>query len=178
MVGRWWLRLRLGYASDSERNSKTKVKEGKKDKVGVKTKKTKKKKEPFNLLRKFGNLSPWYSISPYGDLQNTSSHIPPGCEIKELHVLHRHGARYPTNYSESLSPSPTPSCSSLPVPFLPPPSYSPFLLESSRSSFVRSLTLPRSQAHTEAHPISLKNYTLRTKEGSGKLGMERLVWGF
>lgn len=53
--------------------------------------------EEFDVIRYFGNLSPWRSIPSknYG-LQWASPTIPEGCEIVQAHLLHRHGARYPT----------------------------------------------------------------------------------
>lgn len=51
----------------------------------------------FDIAKYWGNLSPWYSLSSadYG-LPDASPLIPPGCDIVQLHVLYRHGARYPT----------------------------------------------------------------------------------
>lgn len=51
----------------------------------------------FDIKKYWGNLSPWYSVSSseYG-LPDTSPSIPSGCEIVQLHLLYRHGARYPT----------------------------------------------------------------------------------
>lgn len=52
----------------------------------------------FDIKRYWGNLSPWYSIpsSDYG-LPDASPLIPSGCDIVQLHLLYRHGARYPTS---------------------------------------------------------------------------------
>lgn len=52
----------------------------------------------FDIKKYWGNLSPWYSVSSsdYG-LPNTSPLIPSGCDIVQLHLLYRHGARYPTS---------------------------------------------------------------------------------
>lgn len=51
---------------------------------------------PFNIFRSWGNLSPWYSV-PRGAFGIDEGAEPPaGCDIKGLHLLHRHGARYPT----------------------------------------------------------------------------------
>jgi hypothetical protein len=43
-------------------------------------------------------LSPWYSVrsADYG-LPNASPLIPDGCDITQMHLLYRHGARYPTS---------------------------------------------------------------------------------
>jgi hypothetical protein len=52
----------------------------------------------FNIAKYWGNLSPWYSVSSadYG-LPNASPLIPEGCTIVQMHLLYRHGARYPTS---------------------------------------------------------------------------------
>ncbi|KAF8607448.1 phosphoglycerate mutase-like protein [Ceratobasidium sp. AG-I] len=54
----------------------------------------------FDLFKSWGNLSPWYSV-PSADfgLPNTSPAAPNQCRVTGLHVLHRHGARYPTEWS-------------------------------------------------------------------------------
>jgi hypothetical protein len=43
-------------------------------------------------------LSPWYSVSSadYG-LPDASPLVPDGCDITQMHLLYRHGARYPTS---------------------------------------------------------------------------------
>ena len=53
--------------------------------------------QPFDIAKYWGNLSPWYSVSSadYG-LQDASPLIPEGCNIVQMHLLYRHGARYPT----------------------------------------------------------------------------------
>jgi hypothetical protein len=56
---------------------------------------TVKTKHDFNILQSWGNLSPYYSVYSHG-LPESSSLIPEGCELTELHWLQRHGARYPT----------------------------------------------------------------------------------
>ncbi|EJD00233.1 phosphoglycerate mutase-like protein [Fomitiporia mediterranea MF3/22] len=55
-------------------------------------------KTSFNVLRSFGNLSPMFSVDSLG-LRNASMLIPEGCELTQVHLLHRHGARYPTSGS-------------------------------------------------------------------------------
>ncbi|KZT30678.1 phosphoglycerate mutase-like protein [Neolentinus lepideus HHB14362 ss-1] len=54
----------------------------------------------FEVIKYWGNLSPWYSV-PAGaqGLPNASPQIPSGCSINQVHLLHRHGARYPTSGS-------------------------------------------------------------------------------
>lgn len=51
----------------------------------------------FDIAKYWGNLSPWYSVSSadYG-LPDASPLIPDGCNIVQMHLLYRHGARYPT----------------------------------------------------------------------------------
>lgn len=52
----------------------------------------------FDLFKHWGNLSPWYTNEP-GALGVESGPQPPaGCSITGLHLLHRHGARYPTGW--------------------------------------------------------------------------------
>jgi hypothetical protein len=52
----------------------------------------------FDISKYWGNLSPWYSLrsADYG-LPNASPLAPAGCEITQMHLLYRHGARYPTS---------------------------------------------------------------------------------
>ncbi|ELU42830.1 phytase [Rhizoctonia solani AG-1 IA] len=55
------------------------------------------KTDGFNLFKSWGSLSPWYSVSSaeFG-LPDASVEAPETCHITGVHVLHRHGARYPT----------------------------------------------------------------------------------
>ncbi|KAI0010048.1 histidine phosphatase superfamily [Xylariaceae sp. FL0662B] len=52
----------------------------------------------FDSSKYWGNLSPWYSLSSadYG-LPGASPLVPEGCSITQIHILYRHGARYPTS---------------------------------------------------------------------------------
>lgn len=52
----------------------------------------------FDITKYWGNLSPWYSVrsSDYG-LDDASPIVPDGCDITQVHLLYRHGARYPTS---------------------------------------------------------------------------------
>ncbi|KAI0169322.1 phosphoglycerate mutase-like protein [Hypoxylon sp. FL1284] len=54
--------------------------------------------DQFDMTKYWGNLSPWYSLSSadYG-LPNTSPLAPDGCSVTQVHLLYRHGARYPTS---------------------------------------------------------------------------------
>lgn len=52
--------------------------------------------DEFDVIRQFGNLSPWRSIpSKSFGLSEASPTIPEGCELVQAHLIHRHGARYP-----------------------------------------------------------------------------------
>ncbi|KAG1757693.1 histidine phosphatase superfamily [Suillus lakei] len=52
----------------------------------------------FNVMRHWGNLSPMYSVESFG-LPDASPVIPEGCGLNAVHLLMRHGARYPTSDS-------------------------------------------------------------------------------
>jgi hypothetical protein len=54
--------------------------------------------KPFNILQNVGQLSPWQSVDSFG-LPKASAKIPKGCSLTQVHLLHRHGARYPTGDS-------------------------------------------------------------------------------
>ncbi|KAG2154726.1 histidine phosphatase superfamily [Suillus clintonianus] len=49
----------------------------------------------FDVMRHWGNLSPMYSVDSFG-LPDASPVIPEGCGLNAVHLLMRHGARYPT----------------------------------------------------------------------------------
>ncbi|KAJ7469951.1 acid phosphatase [Mycena galericulata] len=53
-------------------------------------------KKPFDVLHSWGNLSPFQSSSLGLE---SSPRVPAGCSITQVHLLHRHGARYPTSGS-------------------------------------------------------------------------------
>ncbi|KZV73339.1 phosphoglycerate mutase-like protein [Peniophora sp. CONT] len=54
----------------------------------------------FDVVRNWGNLSPWFSLpADTWGLPNASPIVPTGCDIQQVHILHRHGARYPTSSS-------------------------------------------------------------------------------
>jgi hypothetical protein len=61
---------------------------------------SKKGKSPatgFDVLHNFGNLAPWRSVeSSWLGLANASPIIPAGCKLEQVHLVQRHGARYPT----------------------------------------------------------------------------------
>ncbi|THV07666.1 phosphoglycerate mutase-like protein [Dendrothele bispora CBS 962.96] len=50
----------------------------------------------FNVIDNWGNLSPFKSVASFG-LPNASAAIPAGYTLTQVHLIHRHGARYPTS---------------------------------------------------------------------------------
>ncbi|KAK2460651.1 hypothetical protein APHAL10511_007121 [Amanita phalloides] len=59
----------------------------------------------FDLLKHWGNLSPWFSVGRGAFGLDSEPDTPKGCSITGLHFLHRHGARYPTSWSAYGSPA-------------------------------------------------------------------------
>ncbi|KAJ6545482.1 histidine phosphatase superfamily [Mycena capillaripes] len=55
-----------------------------------------KSESQFDILAHLGSLSPFQSVESLG-LPDASPRIPAGCAITQVHLLHRHGARYPTS---------------------------------------------------------------------------------
>ncbi|KAG6902043.1 hypothetical protein C0995_005253 [Termitomyces sp. Mi166 len=53
------------------------------------------KDEDFDLFKKWGNLSPWYSVGKGAFGLDSDPIVPETCRVTGLHFLHRHGARYP-----------------------------------------------------------------------------------
>ncbi|KAI0348404.1 phosphoglycerate mutase-like protein [Trametopsis cervina] len=52
----------------------------------------------FSPIRSWGNLSPFFSVdSAENGLPGASPQVPDGCTLSQVHLLHRHGARYPTS---------------------------------------------------------------------------------
>ncbi|KAL0951349.1 hypothetical protein HGRIS_008053 [Hohenbuehelia grisea] len=48
----------------------------------------------FDVMQHAAHLSPFNSVDSFG--LDTSPQIPKSCSLKQVHLLHRHGARYPT----------------------------------------------------------------------------------
>lgn len=57
-----------------------------------------KKDRKFDLFRHWGNLSPWFSVKRGAFGIDSSPDVPDTCRVTGLHLLHRHGARYPTQW--------------------------------------------------------------------------------
>lgn len=52
----------------------------------------------LNMFQYWGNLAPWYSVpSSFYGLDKASPLVPETCDITQVHLLYRHGARYPTS---------------------------------------------------------------------------------
>lgn len=57
-------------------------------------------KGDYDMFRKWGNLSPWYSVDRGVFGLDSGPETPETCRVTGLHFLHRHGARYPTAWGE------------------------------------------------------------------------------
>ncbi|KAJ3514761.1 hypothetical protein NMY22_g14639 [Coprinellus aureogranulatus] len=64
-----------------------------------------KSSKDFHLFKSWGNLSPWYSNSKGAFGIDSTPEPPETCRITGLHVLHRHGARYPTEWASYGGPA-------------------------------------------------------------------------
>ncbi|KAI0717807.1 phosphoglycerate mutase-like protein [Cerioporus squamosus] len=58
-------------------------------------------KGKFDIFRHWGNLSPWFTVDRGVFGVDAGPEPPAGCRITGLHLLHRHGARYPTGSNSS-----------------------------------------------------------------------------
>ncbi|KAG2001830.1 hypothetical protein CC2G_004959 [Coprinopsis cinerea AmutBmut pab1-1] len=63
------------------------------------------KSKDFKLFQNWGNLSPWFSVEKGRFGLDSTPEPPETCRITGLHFLHRHGARYPTRWSEYGGPA-------------------------------------------------------------------------
>jgi Histidine phosphatase superfamily (branch 2) len=59
----------------------------------------------FDMFKSWGNLSPWYSVERGAFGVSSGPETPAGCTVEGVHILHRHGARYPTEYASFASPA-------------------------------------------------------------------------
>ena len=57
----------------------------------------------FDIFKYWGNLSPWFSVERGAFGLDSGPEVPETCTITGLHLVHRHGARYPTQFGESWS---------------------------------------------------------------------------
>ncbi|KAK7054004.1 AB hydrolase-1 domain-containing protein, partial [Favolaschia claudopus] len=61
--------------------------------------------QKFDMFRKWGNLSPWYSVPRTAFGLDSGPETPKTCRVTGMHLLHRHGARYPTAYASYGGPA-------------------------------------------------------------------------
>ncbi|KAH9847991.1 phosphoglycerate mutase-like protein [Lenzites betulinus] len=59
----------------------------------------------FDIFKHWGNLSPWFSVPAAAFGLHTGPEPPQECTVTGLHLLHRHGARYPTGQSSYGGPA-------------------------------------------------------------------------
>ncbi|KAF5386547.1 hypothetical protein D9757_005881 [Collybiopsis confluens] len=59
----------------------------------------KNKEKEWDLFKHWGNLSPWYSNERGTFGLDSDPDAPDTCRVTSLHLLHRHGARYPSEDS-------------------------------------------------------------------------------
>ena len=59
----------------------------------------------FDMFKSWGNLSPWYSVERGSFGVSGGPETPVGCTVDGVHILHRHGARYPTENRGFGSPA-------------------------------------------------------------------------
>ncbi|KIY71949.1 phosphoglycerate mutase-like protein [Cylindrobasidium torrendii FP15055 ss-10] len=64
-----------------------------------------KESEKFDIFKKWGNLAPWYSVEKGTFGVDSGPEVPETCAITGLHLLHRHGARYPTAWASYGGPA-------------------------------------------------------------------------
>ncbi|EIW65115.1 phosphoglycerate mutase-like protein [Trametes versicolor FP-101664 SS1] len=59
----------------------------------------------FDIFKHWGNLSPWFSVERDSFGLDSGPEAPPTCRVTGLHLLHRHGARYPTGWASYGGPA-------------------------------------------------------------------------
>ncbi|KAL4077052.1 histidine phosphatase superfamily [Scleroderma yunnanense] len=60
--------------------------------------------DKFDIFRHWGSLSPWYSVEQGTFGVDSSPEAPETCRITGVHLLHRHGARYPADVKSTGGP--------------------------------------------------------------------------
>ncbi|KAI0825291.1 phosphoglycerate mutase-like protein [Trametes gibbosa] len=66
---------------------------------------TSKSNPAFDIFKHWGNLSPWFSVERGSFGIDSGPEAPPTCRVTGLHLLHRHGARYPTEWASYGGPA-------------------------------------------------------------------------
>ncbi|PWN53070.1 phosphoglycerate mutase-like protein [Violaceomyces palustris] len=59
--------------------------------------------EQFDIFKNLGNVSPYFSSQLFPETRNYSV-LNETCKVEQVHMLHRHGSRYPTSYSTEGAP--------------------------------------------------------------------------
>ncbi|OSD05745.1 phosphoglycerate mutase-like protein [Trametes coccinea BRFM310] len=59
----------------------------------------------FDIFKHWGNLSPWFSVERGSFGVDSGPEAPETCRVTGLHLLHRHGARYPTQWASYGGPA-------------------------------------------------------------------------
>ncbi|KAI0824475.1 phosphoglycerate mutase-like protein [Trametes gibbosa] len=59
----------------------------------------------FDIFTRWGNLSPWFSVPRSAFGLDCGPEPPQQCSLTALHLLHRHGARYPTGQATYGGPA-------------------------------------------------------------------------
>ncbi|KAI0327286.1 phosphoglycerate mutase-like protein [Cubamyces sp. BRFM 1775] len=59
----------------------------------------------FDIFKHWGNLSPWFSVERGSFGVDSGPEAPETCRVTGLHLLHRHGARYPTQWASFGGPA-------------------------------------------------------------------------
>ncbi|KIP05069.1 hypothetical protein PHLGIDRAFT_31059 [Phlebiopsis gigantea 11061_1 CR5-6] len=63
------------------------------------------KSSNFDIFKHWGNLSPWFSVERGAFGLDSGPEVPETCSITGLHLVHRHGARYPTQFASFGGPA-------------------------------------------------------------------------
>ena len=63
------------------------------------------KHSKFDIFKYWGNLSPWFSVERSAFGLDSSPEVPDTCRLTGLHLVHRHGARYPTQFASYGGPA-------------------------------------------------------------------------
>lgn len=58
----------------------------------------------YNIFQHLGNESPYFSSPIFADFQQEHARLSEKCTVKQVHILHRHGARYPTSSTTEGAP--------------------------------------------------------------------------
>ncbi|EPQ30302.1 uncharacterized protein PFL1_02418 [Pseudozyma flocculosa PF-1] len=58
----------------------------------------------FDIFKNVGNESPYFSTPLFASFQEKAAVLPETCTVSQVHLLHRHGARYPTSSTTEGAP--------------------------------------------------------------------------